>query len=74
MQKIYGFIGILEGSFIIRTTATSEGRHIELAEYRSSDEYSNFPDGWLREHGVYTRNSAGSEEINPAAYKSATQP
>lgn len=30
MQKLYGFIGILEDSFLIKTAATPKGRHIEL--------------------------------------------
>lgn len=78
MTKLYSFIGILEDSFIIRTYATPEGRHIELLiapdspkKAYFSHECLDFLSGYLTQHGIGTSQAPHNDTANPDVIRTA---
>ena len=81
MMRVYSFIGILEDAFIIRTTATPNGRYIDFLGIpepepeknitMSPQECMNYLMDYLKNHGIAPGKSSSYEDINPYIIKTA---
>ena len=79
MMRMYSFVGILEDAFIIRTTATPNGRYIDFLGITEHEQQTHqlvqdcmkYLIDYLNAHGIAPGKSAGYEDINPYIIKTA---
>lgn len=77
MMRIYSFIGILEDAFIIKTTATPNGRYIDFLGIAEPDtpilsqKCTDYLMEYLKQHGIEAGKSSSYEDINPYIIRTA---
>ncbi len=79
MMRVYNFIGILEDAFIIRTTATPNGRYIdflgmtdsEASTAKFSQDCMNYLMDYLKSHGIEAGKAKDYSDLNPEVITTA---
>ena len=77
MMRVCSFIGILEDAFIIKTTATPEGRYIDFPGIPEPDtpilsqKCTDYLMEYLKKHGIEAGKSSSYEDINPYIIRTA---